>query len=126
MANYSNPYLNPYYGYQQPYVPQNPPAVQSAAPATNGLIWVQGETGAKSYVVPAGGTVLLMDSEARKFYIKSVDASGIPMPLRTFEYDEVLNVAAEEAPKSDYVTREEFEKKIAELMTTRKGTKKDE
>ena len=115
--NYSNPYLSPYV---YPNTVQQ--ATQPVAPS-NSIVWVQGETGAKSYSVPAGGTALLMDSEARKFYIKSVDASGIPMPLRTFEYNEVV---AEVTPTNDYVTREEFEKKIAELTTTRKAGKKDE
>lgn len=78
----------------------------------NGLIWVQGEAGAKAYPVAPGNSVLLMDSESECFYIKSTDASGVPMPLRSFTYTEVVQsqqVANE--PKIDtsqYVTREEF------------------
>lgn len=116
--NYSNPYLSPYV-----YPQTSSQMTQPMQAPNNAIIWVQGETGAKSYSVPAGGTALLMDSESRKFYIKSVDASGIPMPLRTFEYNEVV---AEVTPTTDYITREEFEKKIAELTTTRKAGKKDE
>ena len=48
------------------------------------------------------------------------------MPLRTFVYDEVVATSADETSKPDYVTREEFEKRIAELTTTKKGVKKDE
>ena len=51
--------------YQQP---------QQSAP----IIWVQGEEGAKAYMVAAGNSVLLMDSESSVFYIKSTDASGMP------------------------------------------------
>lgn len=72
-----------------------------------GINWVQGEAAAKSWYVPAGQTALLMDSEDMKFYLKSADASGIPLPLRTFAYSEV-----KEAPKvesSDYITRAEFD-----------------
>lgn len=53
-----------------------------------GLIWVQGEAGAKSYIVAPGCSVFLMDSEADVFYIKSADSSGMPQPLRIFDYSE--------------------------------------
>lgn len=72
-----------------------------------GINWVQGENAAKSWYVPAGQTALLMDSEEQKFYLKTADASGIPLPLRVFAYSEV-----KEAPKgesSDYITRAEFD-----------------
>jgi hypothetical protein len=64
--------------------------VQQAAPAQTGgdIIWVQGEAGAKSYLVAPGSTVMLMDSEAQTFYFKSADASGMPLPLRIFDYVE--------------------------------------
>lgn len=54
----------------------------------NGIIWVQGEAGAKSYLVAPNATVLLMDSENSRFYLKSSDASGVPLPLRKFTYSE--------------------------------------
>lgn len=72
-----------------------------------GINWVQGENAAKSWYVPAGQTALLMDSEEMKFYLKSADASGIPLPLRVFAYSEV-----KEAPKTndiEYVTKAEFD-----------------
>lgn len=98
-------YQNPYqpYMYQYPYTPQ--PAQQRQ---DQGLVWVQGEAGAKSYLVAPGATVLLMDSEGSKFYLKTSDASGVPLPLRVFEYKELT---AKDAPKPvAYVTVEEFEK----------------
>ena len=69
--------------YQPPTMPGQ--AAQQAAPS---IIWVQGEEGAKAYMVAAGNSVLLMDSENSAFYIKSTDASGMPLPLRTFDYKE--------------------------------------
>ena len=77
-----------------------------------GLLWVQGETGAKSYLMAPGTTVLLMDSESQKFYLKSTDISGMPS-LRTFEYKEILpgtqqNSSPEEM-EDKYVTRKEYE-----------------
>ena len=108
-----------------------PPTTQTAAQpmaqqGNNGLIWVQGEAGAKSYIVAPGNTVMLMDSEGERFYLKSADASGMPMPLRIFEYKERLNANTSDfkAPTSDfseldgkYITREEFEQRMASMAS---------
>lgn len=72
-----------YYPQQyQPQVVQN----QSAQPQTNSnLIWVQGEAGAKSYLVAPNSTVQLWDSEKQTIYLKSADASGMPS-MRILDY----------------------------------------
>ena len=82
-----------------------------------GLLWVSGEVGAKSYLVAPNSTVLLMDSDAQRFYLKSADNAGMPS-LRIFEYTEVTNVP-QNAPQalntdfkdldSKYVKRDEYE-----------------
>ena len=101
-----------YYPYQQyPYYQPQQPAQQNRE---YGLVWVQGEAGAKSYLVAPGATVLLMDAEGSKFYLKSADASGVPLPLRVFEYKEL----GKQEPVM-YVTKEEFEK-FKEEMTNAK------
>ena len=85
---------------------------------SNGINWVQGEAGAKSYAIAPNQSVLLMDSENNVFYIKSSDASGMPMPLRIFDYTERIATRNEVTPtqtKIDYITREEFEKRLAEI-----------
>lgn len=77
-------------------------------PDSSGLNWVQGEAGAKSWFVTPGATVLLMDSENQRFYLKSADMSGIPA-MRTFEYNEVGTQKPQEAPQSvNFVSVEEF------------------
>jgi hypothetical protein len=82
-----------------------------------GLLWVSGEVGAKSYLVAPNSTVLLMDSDSQRFYLKSADNAGMPS-LRIFEYTEVTNVPQNvpQALNTDlkeldgkYVTREEYE-----------------
>ena len=82
-----------------------------------GLLWVSGEVGAKSYLVAPNSTVLLMDSDSSRFYLKSADNAGMPS-LRIFEYSEVTNLPqnAPQAPNLDenvlndkFVTREEYE-----------------
>ena len=61
---------------------------------------------------------MLMDSEENVFYIKSTDASGMPLPLRIFDYKErtatnnsINPVIPQitEPDMSNYITREEFE-----------------
>ena len=100
--------------YQQTVnIPQMAPQPQ----INQGLLWVSGEVGAKSYLVAPNSTVLLMDSDASRFYLKSADQSGMPS-LRIFEYTEVQNATQTSviAPNSDlkeldskYVTREEYD-----------------
>lgn len=95
--NYYAPYDMRYYGNNIPQVQTQQPItqpVQQVAPPQNtysGLPWVQGEAGAKAYPVAQNSTVLLMDSEAEVFYIKSTDMSGMPLPLRIFDYKERVN-----------------------------------
>lgn len=112
---------------QQPTMPYNAfsnqgsnvhaPAPINAQSATSGFTWVQGVEGAKAHVVPAGVSALLMDSEKERFYIKGSDASGMPLPLRVFEYKEIKEAesAAADKPTAEYVTKEEFEKFKAEI-----------
>ena len=68
---------------------QNPmpsPQMQSqASTPVNTVIWVQGEAGAKSYLVAPGTTVQLWDSESNKIYLKSADISGMPS-IKVLEY----------------------------------------
>lgn len=102
----ANPMTNPMpmQGFQAP--PQMP--MQPPRQDPNGLIWVQGEAGAKSWFVAPGATVLLMDSENPRFYMKSADMNGIPA-MRTFEYNEVGEAKPQETPQAvDFVSTEEF------------------
>lgn len=102
--------------YPVSYTPmvQSIPNTQPVAPqpnnAQNALTWVQGEAGAKSYMVAPNNTVLLMDSESDCFYLKSADQSGMPS-LRKFKYEEVTQSVS--APSGDkdipYVTKSEYE-----------------
>lgn len=90
------------------------PQPQQPAQQSSPIIWVQGEEGAKAYMVAAGNSVLLMDSENSTFYIKATDASGMPQPLRIFDYTERTaapkpSVQTPQTAKEEYVTRREFD-----------------
>ena len=134
---------NPYQVYQPMYQgipdmrqfqPQmQPTQMQSQQQSGSGIIWVQGEEGAKAYMVAPGNSVLLMDSENSAFYIKSTDQSGMPMPLRIFDYQERTSgkqpAQAIQNQEDSYVTRKEFDAlaaRLDELTQTRKQTKKEE
>lgn len=110
-----NPYQPQMPQYQQPA--QTMPTV--AQPAQNGIQWVQGEAGAKAFSMGAGQSVLLMDSETNAFYIKSTDNSGMPLPLRIFDYTERTAQNAPTAPQtagidtSAFVTRAELDERLA-------------
>ena len=109
----------PYYNGYQPTYYQPPVQDQLSqlrngqyqqVPSTSPIIWVQGEAAARAYMVAAGNSVLLMDSDASVFYLKSTDASGMPQPMRIFDYTERTQkqppIAT--AAETEYVTRNEF------------------
>ena len=148
----------PNYGYQYPYYGSQPPmadnlaqlrmnanqmqnaVVQPPAPSqpmqqqSSQIIWVSGEAGAKSYLVAPGNTVMLLDAENSVFYLKSADASGMPLPLRIFDYKERTTTAqqafggvmtCESVNLDNFVTRKEFDELKASIASqpTPKKTK---
>ncbi len=98
---------------------QMPQFQQATQQASQTWAYVQGEAAAKSWCVGNGQSVLLMDIESPVFYIKSADTSGMPLPLRTFEYREVtqntaqaISQAVQKEPEDldqKYVTRQEYD-----------------
>lgn len=107
----------------QPQMMQQQPQMTQQVNDT-GILWVQGEAGAKSWAVAPGKSVMLMDSESNTFYIKSSDNSGMPMPLRIFDYTErtqqstqpVNVIQHEQIDTSQFITKEELEKRLSEFV----------
>lgn len=126
MAFYNQPYSYQPYGQAMPdqlgqlrqaqqFQPiQMQPTVQPQT-VQEPMIWVQGEAGAKAYMVAPGGSVVLWDAERYVFYIKTADQSGMPS-MRVFEYSErggsVPNVSQ---VNTNYVTRQEFDALAARI-----------
>ena len=113
--------------YQQMYVPQHSFAPQQQ---TNGIIWVQGEAGAKSYLVAPNTTVQLWDSENNVIYLKSADSSGMPS-IKVLDYT-IRENGSQMAQngltaQSVYATKDELEKLKSEIMglIEKKGTISD-
>ncbi len=114
MAYYNYPNYQP--AYQPPYqTPQN---------QQGGLIWVQGEAAAKSYLVAPGSTVPLWDSEEKVIYLKSADTSGMPS-MKILDYTIRGDETAKNAPA--YATKDEvaaLAEKIKELKSEIAAKKK--
>ena len=103
---YTYPAAYPYYQQQQ----------------NTGLIWIQGEAAAKSYLVAPNSSVALFDSEAQTVYIKSADASGMPS-LKILDYtirnaQNAPQIAAA-ADKPEYATKDEIAAMSEEIKTMR-------
>ena len=70
-----------------------------------------------------------MDSENPVMYIKSTDQSGMPLPLRIFDYKERIQNGNQmpqsgQAPQQEYVPKEEFDKlkdRVEEFMRQQKN-----
>ena len=122
---YNNAFPVGYQNYYPPYSMATPISTPNAptAPANPGpsnqmqtnLIWVQGEAGAKSYLIAPNTTVQLWDSESQTIYLKSADGSGMPS-MKILDYtirdngqSQSAPVSAQNAPNfDDYVTKDEL------------------
>lgn len=90
--------------------------------AQSGIIWVQGEAGAKAYPVAPNTTVQLWDSENQVIYLKSADASGMPS-MKTLDYTIRDAAGGNNALKQDmsiYITRDEFEEALEKLREVKR------
>lgn len=82
---------------------------------TDTRIWVQGEIGAKAYLVAQGSTVVLWDSESKTIYVKSGTSNGVPV-MQKLKYTIEQEESKEEQPNmSNYVTKEYLDMKLKEL-----------
>lgn len=141
MANYPVPYQNSwnYSGAlgQQMY-PQNNQMAYAAAPQVqpnqqsgHGLIWVDGEVGAKAYQLPSGWPanqpIALWDTNDTVIYLKSINPMGMPNPLQKAHYklENYQQVSpmksGDDEPShdmSEYVKKSDLEKMKQDLMDT--------
>lgn len=137
---YQNAY-NPYYG-QVPM--QNTPNMvmtqqqSQMAQKQSNRVWVQGEEGAKSFLVAPNSEVELWDSERQSIYIKTADMNGIPSTV-TLDYvirdnnktnksfnqsDNTDNFATKDDIAVLQVKMEEIKQSIDSIVTSKAQTKK--
>ena len=144
MANYPVPYQNNWgygsgavgaqvYPQYQSYAvqPQQGMApAQGASQCTHGLVWVDGEVGAKAYQLPAGmpanQPIALWDTNDTVIYLKSINPMGMPNPLQKAHYKlenytsanpmRSGDPAPEKPDMSEYVRKDDMDRMKQELM----------
>ena len=116
--NYYNPGTNNIYSGTVPtYQPQ---PVTQVPQTQNTFAWIQGEDAARNYPVAPGNTVVLIDSDKPIMYMKTTDLSGRPQPIQVRylvskeDYDKIQNGSSFSQNDDKYVTKETFEKYVAE------------
>lgn len=92
------------------YLPPQAPMIMAQQQSHTGLTWVQGEAGAKSFLVGPNQTVALWDSEAQVIYLKSADASGMPsMKILDYTIRDSSNLPPKTPVNDEYATKNEVE-----------------
>lgn len=91
------------------------------APSPNSLmcVLVSDENAVNMYPVAAGTSVILMNLHGNKFWIKSTNTSGIPEPVRAFNFSEVMTEQTQASNETNFVTKNEFnelKKMIEDLL----------
>ena len=128
--NYSGVVQQMYPQYQQSNAMQQMPQTSQTQQYGPGLIWVDGEIGAKAYQMPAGWTpnqpIALWDTNDTIVYLKSVNQFGMPNPLQkahyTLEEYRGTGPAKSEASGKDspdmtqYVRKDDMDRMKQELM----------
>ena len=84
---FSNPYNNYLNRQYSSYTQQPQQQQQVYSNNQNNIIWVKGKENARSMQLPPNSTVILLDSEVGKFYIKTTDDIGLGK-IRIFSYTE--------------------------------------
>lgn len=107
-------YAQPYTGmYQQP----NMMAVQNRQ--STGIIWVNGEEGARSFVMAPNSNAVLLDAENEgRFYIKTTDNIGM-CNIRTFNFKEVIDVTPANAATNQvqFATKQDIQE-LRDMMSS--------
>lgn len=92
--------------YPQMVMPQYQQPMLAQQPQGNGVVWVQGEAAAKSYLLAPNTTLALWDSERQTIYLKSADAAGMPT-MKTLDY--TIRQAADTLPaEGGWATKDEI------------------
>lgn len=77
-----------------------------------------GDKAANDYLMAPNQTIVLVDNEEGLVYIKETNGSGMQITNRKFKEEKQASLQQIQA---NFVTREEFEKRIAELKNVSKS-----
>ena len=126
--NYTNPWAGSGYPYgittgspsQSFNVPQQQQQSQQQQQKSNISVAIihGGDKAASDYLMAPNQTIVLVDNEEGLVYIKETNGSGMQITNRKFKEEKQASLQQLQA---DFVTREEFEKRIAELSNVSKS-----
>ena len=81
------------------------------------VVFIQGgDSAVSNYMVAPNQSVILIDNEAGIISIKATDASGMPIQTRRFQE---MRPAPVQQPQNNFVTRDEFEKRLQEVLNAK-------
>ena len=97
------------------YPPMQSPLVAQTmmTPAQSQIQYVNDRQSAEAYQMPINSSVILMDSNLPRFYIKQTDASGVAT-IKSYDFKET-----EKEKPVEYVTKAEFEAYKAKVKGAR-------
>ena len=124
--NYANPWTGAGYPYgittantpQQMQFGAQPQQQQQHVNNISVAIIHGGDKAANDYLMAPNQTIVLVDNEEGLVYIKETNGSGMQITNRKFKEEKQASLQQMQA---DFVTREEFEKRIAELANVSKS-----
>lgn len=88
---------------------------------------LSGDDAVQSYPVAAGNTAVLMDFTNMKFWLKTTDIYGRPLPPEAYQFAPIQNTQPQQQAQpnqNDYVKREDFNvvvQMVSELYKELKG-----
>ena len=117
--------MTAYPSYQQSYA--SAPMQMSNSPVPQKPIMVDGEMAARVFQMPDNWPPMvplyLWDVSGNVFYIKMLDANGIPLPLQGFDYNRremtsgyISGASQPQVDMSQFVTKADFEQLRADLL----------
>lgn len=122
--SYSNPWTGMGYPYGQTTGAPQYGATQQQQPQQQQMNNISvaiihgGDKAANDYLMAPNQTIVLVDNEEGLVYIKETNGSGMQITNRKFKEEKQASLQQMQA---DFVTREEFEKRIAELANVSKS-----
>lgn len=119
--NYNNqPYQNANFGMNYGMYPVQQKGITTVAV-------LSGDDAVQSYPVAAGNTAVLMDFTNMKFWLKTTDIYGRPLPPEAYQFAPIQNTQPPQPSptnQNDYVKKEDFNvvvQMVSELYKELKG-----
>ena len=82
------------------------------------IVWTMGLESAKAYPLMPGRTLMLMDSESPRFFIKAVDSNGYAtLKAYSFQEEQPIHTPSPVMASANWVTKEQLDAAINAILT---------